>query len=38
MGYICDELFFLKNFGKKFLEELENSLFKLGFFLLEKVI
>nr|AMP43324.1 alpha subunit of RNA polymerase [Tetraselmis sp. CCMP 881] len=38
MGYTRDELLLLKNFGKKSLEELENSLFKLGLFLPEKVI
>lgn len=38
MGYTREELLLLKNFGKKSLEELENSLFKLGLFLPEKVI
>jgi len=37
MSYTREELLLLKNFGKKSLEELENSLFKLGLFLPEKV-
>nr|YP_010506625.1 RNA polymerase alpha subunit [Tetraselmis suecica]UXF58488.1 RNA polymerase alpha subunit [Tetraselmis suecica] len=37
MGYTREELLLLKNFGKKSLEELEKSLFKLGLFLPERV-
>lgn len=36
LNYSKDELLLLKNFGKRSLEEVENSLFKLGYFLRKK--